>query len=208
MNITNEDFKRIGNELSGEVPKVLTEKGIEHFNRQFALFKERTSLDHLIYCLEKLVDAELDHQTAGRRGLGRASEHTPRLGAYFRKAVSKLPQNRVDELEKLISTLMIKSYLAYLLPILGGDNISDSITAEELYEEWVPQIYAYDLEADQGTDILWTLVVKDYENVGKFFKANGMKPGLFGTDKTNLILTGYATAGVVLALAEAVLSKP
>ena len=207
MNITNEDFKRIGNELSGEVPKVLTEKGIEHFNRQFALFKERTSLDHQIYCLEKLVDAELDHQTAGRRGLGRASEHTPRLGAYFRKAVSKLPQNRVDELKTLISTLMIKSYLAYLLPILGGDNISDSITAEELYEEWVPQIYAYDLGADQGTDILWTLVVKDYENVEKFFKANGMKPGVFGEDKTNLILTGYATAGVVLALAEAVLSK-
>ena len=193
--------------MIGEVREYITNEGIENIDRQFVLFKERISLDRLTYCMQKLIDAELDHQTAGNRGLGRVSEHTPRLGGYFRKAVSKLPQNRVDELKKLISTLMIKSYLAYLLPILGGVDISDSITAEELYEEWVPQIYAYDLGADQGTGILWTLVMKDYENVEKYFKANGMKPSLFGTDKTNLILTGYATAGVVLALAEAVLSK-
>jgi hypothetical protein len=42
------------------------------------------------FCFSKYISSELDSQTPGDRGLGRLSTEIPRLGAYFRKPISRL----------------------------------------------------------------------------------------------------------------------
>ena len=206
MYITKQDFEQLTKEVILGARKYF--KLDEQDERRFKELKGQISIDRLTYCIQKLIDGELDYKTAGRRGLGRASEHTPRLGAYFRKTLSKLAQNRVDELENLIASLMVKCYFFVFLVVPNDYLFSQSIESDELYEEWLPQVYGYDLESwGEKADVLYTVVQEDYQKIAKFFEENSMKPGLFGEDKTKLILTGYATAGVVLGLAEMELSK-
>ncbi|GEM_PF-5726194 len=158
------------------------------------------------YCLNLYIDAELDYETAGNRGLGRVTEAVPRLGAFFRRHISKLS---TADLESLRIGMRVQCLLGYMTHVifLEDEIIADasSLYADELYKEWVPTIYSnifselpesagpvFAMCSEPGTDVL-----------NKFFHDHGMKAGWFQSKNLiNGILGYYFIAGLCLRKAE------
>lgn len=96
------------------------------------------------YCINKYISAELDYLTPGERGLGRLSTYIPRFGAAFRKSLSKLKPDQLDQLSDLLIDLILRGYLLVIIFIQKEAEIS-KLTKEELFEKWIPNIYVVDL---------------------------------------------------------------
>jgi len=177
---------------------------INEFKTGYQKSKDRVEVDQLNYCIEKYVNSELDYTTEGIRGLGRASEFWPRLGGYFRKGVSQLTQEKRQELDFLITSLIIKSYLFQILLSNQPKEISKIKNSEELYQKWVPEIYRFDISIipEDSRNFLFAVIEKDFDLLKKFFQDNNMKPGTFSSDKTKDILSGYISAGVTIRIIE------
>ena len=155
-------------------------------------------------CIDKFVLAELDFETLGSRGLGRSTEHIPRLAAYFRKQIAALSEGSRSELHSLIQSVMLRGYLSQAL--FAREFVADpqiSQAPDELYERWVPSIYAADVPPNIW-EILSGVGENAYEQLTKFLKRNNMTGGGFlSKDKTDEILRYYILAGWMLRGIEA-----
>jgi len=201
MNLSKQNFEKYVEEMLAAMSEYL--ESTDNFKEKFEQSKANISPERINYCLEKFLHAEFDYQTAGNRGLGRMTEHWPRLAGYFRGAFSKLNQEKTKELDSLITGFITKCYIFFIL-ISDKPMEPSTKTGEQLYEKWIPQIYTFDLSSmsDNVGNMLFALIQKDHENIKNFFKQNGMTPGFFGGDKTDEILNGYVAAGLVLRVIE------
>ena len=67
-------------------------------------------------------DSELDFTTPGNRGIGRMTESIPRFGAYFRKPLSILSDQELNELSYLMQDLCLLGYLNSAVFIQWPEN--------------------------------------------------------------------------------------
>lgn len=201
MNVTIKQIEQYAKEMLSEMDKYF--ESTEKFSKIFEEGRESISPENISYCLDKYLQAEFDYSTPGNRGLGRMSDHWPRLAAYFRSAFSKLDAEGVNKLEAQITTLIVKSYL---FAIIISDKPAEKprYTGEQMFEKWIPKIYTFELStmSEKARNMLFAIVQNDYEGIKSFFIEHGMKPGFFGGDKTDDILTGYVAAGLVMRLVE------
>jgi len=171
---------------------------IDKIDPLYNKFRERFNTEAVGFCVEKYVVSELDFETAGDRGLGRMSGDIPRLGAYFRKQMSKLSEKELCDLYLVIQDLMLRGYLARALLLEGSPKQSRLTEGPELYEAWLPGFYSSDL-SQMGPNLRTAIeVVTDsaFAKLTKFLEENGMRGGGFmSKDKTELICMYYPLAG-------------
>jgi hypothetical protein len=178
---------------------------VNSFKAKIDSLKEVFNSKAVTHCFEKFINAELDYKTPGDRGLGRVSTHLPRLAAYFRKKITSLPSQDVDELYCLIQDLILRGYLVHVL--FSEENLRPSTVSEpkELYEAWLPGIYA-ESPSQMSENMQKAFTVCTDSALGKikaFFSKNDMRGGgFFSRDKTDEILMYYPFAGFGLRFEE------
>ena len=92
-------------------------------------------------CVDRFVQAELDFETPGDRGIGRASASVPRLGAYFRKELKQASAQVREEIAGDIRGLIWRGYLCSGL--LSEPFVRSGVEpAERLFNDWIPRIYS------------------------------------------------------------------
>ena len=159
----------------------------------------------ITYCCEKFIDAELDYKTPGDRGLGRASTYIPRLSSYFRKKIINFSSQDLDELYCLIQHLILSGYLVHVLFVEDNLRTSTVTDLNELYEAWLPGIYAESPAqlSENMQKAFAACTVSALSKIMAFFGKNNMKAGgFFSRDKTDEILMYYPFAGFGLRFEE------
>lgn len=151
--------------------------------------------------LERFIDAELDYTTEGRRGLGRASTYIPRLGAWKRADIASLPPDQRARLRKYITQIIGAGYGSYLSYRLIERDIT-ALSFDELYQVWVPRIYA-SWDAGLPDDVRRALdnVGSSHASIFKYQYENvlRLKIGLFNKVKFGTIALSYFGVGACLA---------
>ena len=203
MNIDIKYLEKTAEEIFSIFSEYL--KSVDFLKKNFEEAKSSISPERINYCLTKFLQAEFDYETPKDRGLGRMTDYTPRLGAYFRKPFSKLSSDKIKELDNLITDLIVKCYLYQVIvpePVIKKSKVEGG---EQLYQRWIPEIYVFDLGrlSDTFRGLLEAVINSNIENIKNFFKVNDIVPGFFGKNKVDDILFGYMNAGLVLRLAEA-----
>lgn len=153
------------------------------------------------YCLNQYIETELDFKSESNRGLGRITESVPRLGAFFRKKLSKLSTDNLDVLRTLIGTQCLLGYMTHVF--FFEEEIADMkpLDGEHLYETWVPSIYSNNFsDISEDTGKLFAMCSQRGTNGLKaFFHDHNMKAGwLQSDDIPNTIITYYFIAGLCL----------
>ena len=168
------------------------------FDNEFSdLFNQQTIYQYII----SFARSELDVQTVGSRGLGRMTEYVPRLGGYFRKGMSSLDPAKMDMIQAKLSNCILMAYVA--MTVLTPIEVSKWKT-EHPFESGC-QISTLFRPILGGVDwhglniALGKPIAEFRELLGSLGLHGG---GFITTDKTDEILTGYATAGVALRQAE------
>lgn len=183
---------------------------LEPFITVFAAVKEAFNWEALTYCLGQYISAELDCETPGKRGLGRLTTDTPRLGGYFRRRMAALDRAQLDLLYHLIEKLIITGYLSIVIWVEEEPQKHRMIAGVELYEKWIPGIY-HSLQPlpKEVTSAFTAFCTSSFEELKQFLRSHGMTGGgLFSADKTEKILSHYAFAGAALRFSELELSAP
>lgn len=205
MNITHQDLKKYTDEIFTEMCNIFNPDKINIIKNNFDENYKDTTPEAMSQCIEKFTQAELDYVTLGNRGIGRLTETIPRLGSYFRNYFSKLDEIKQEELDTLITKLITKGYI--FVPMFYGKPKEQtmSFTSDELYQEWIPKIYTFNLDviSDDAGKLLLAVTEKDINDIKNFFNQHNMKGGgLFSKDKTDDILNHYLIAGVSLYFIE------
>jgi hypothetical protein len=163
------------------------------------------------YCLDRFIQAELDFESPGQRGLGRISEVVPRYGAHYRKHLRRLDTAQLDAVDALIRTQILSGYLAFVLPRESPVEAADVQNGENLFRQWIPHIYSSSLAnaADEESRTLLAVLGSDaMQNHLQFLGKHGMKGGGFlSSDKTELILFHYHLAGFGLRIVERLVGR-
>lgn len=174
-------------------------------NPKYDKLKTTFNSKAITHCFGNYINAELDYKTEGVRGLGRMSTYIPRLGAYFRKPISKLAVDEINELYRLIQDTILIGYLNHALG--SGENLEEAVLTdgEELFKAWIPEIYSSGIgQMEEGfRNMLTATVEAAYRELTAFFSEHGMKGGGFlAKDKTDDIFIYYALAGFILRVTE------
>jgi len=153
------------------------------------------------YCINKYISAELDYLTPGERGLGRLSTYIPRFGAAFRKSLSKLNPDKLDKLSDLLVDLILRGYLLVIIFLQEKAEIS-KLTKEELFEEWIPNIYVVDLAQFPKSqyDMLSAACDDSFRNLLDFGNSFFSKKDMRNFKKPNFseMIFRYTIAGLAL----------
>ncbi len=153
------------------------------------------------YCLTQYVQAELDFESPSKRGLGRVTEVIPRLGAFFRKPMSRISKEDLNELKTLIETQCLLGYLTHIF-FCENEIVDVSHTDhEQIYTAWLPSIYSNDLgDMSEDMEQLFSLCsFRGKHGLKSFFDAHGMKAGFFQSDDmADVIILYYFAAGFIL----------
>ena len=205
MKIIQQDLKEYADEIFAEMSKIFSADKIDIFKRNFNKNCEGISPDTINYCVERLVQTELDFITPGSRGIGRLTEALPRLGAYFRDPISNLEKTELNKLDTLITKLITKGYL--FSAVINGQPKEKtlSFTGEELCREWLPKIFTFNLNviSDNAGNLLLAIAEKDLQQIKDYFHSHNMRGGgFFSKDKSEDILMHYIIAGVSLFFIE------
>lgn len=119
---------------------------LENQLRNWFSSSDRQLSDAANYCINRFVTAELDFTTDGDRGLGRMTEHWARFGGKYRRIVSALDSESIEDLRRAFSDALLCGYLfsEYLIECAAGtlvprDAFPDG--SEGVFERWVPTIY-------------------------------------------------------------------
>ena len=172
---------------------------------RFEQLKLKINTEIFNHCVEKYINAELDFKTPGNRGLGRMTDNIPRFGAYFRKKLSKLSQNDLDNLYIKIQDIIISGYLVHALFMEEVANNPVITDGETLYEKWIPGIYASSpFEMGKNlSNIFYICIESSCQALKDLMGGCGIKAGGFlSADKTDEILVYYACAGFGLRTIE------
>lgn len=205
MKITQQDLKKYADEIFAEMSKIFSADKIDIFKKNFNKNYESISPDTINYCVEKFIQAELDFTAPGDRGIGRLTETLPRLGAYFRNSLSNFEKTELDKLDTLITKLITKGYL--FSAVINGQPKEKtlSFTNENLYQEWIPKIFTFNLNvvSDNAGNLLLAITEKDLQQTKASFHSHNIRGGGFiSRDKTDDILMHYVIAGVALYFIE------
>ena len=186
------------------IKEISTEEMINDFNPKFMLLKSMCDFKNINYCIEKYITAELDFQTPGMRGIGRMSDDIPRFGGYFRKQLSKLPEEIIYNLAILIKQSMYTGYLTHALTMEDTIKTPVVILKEVLFKKWIPKIYISDIrEVPNLANFLYASVDETMLAIETLMKKYDLKGGGFlSADKTDLILSYYPQAGFGLRFCE------
>ena len=208
MNLEIDYFQGVKDEIVSCVAARLSEPTVKSnviklLNDHFDMLKPHLNIKAIDYCLNAYINAELDYQTAGDRGIGRLSSFVPRLGAYFRKQLSALSTEKLNQLYLLIQNLILKSYL-FMALYEDSFEITPMVDGPKLLEEWIPTIYtsASDILEERMENSLRWCTDSAHDEIMTFFKKNGMKKWLPYVRKIGLILNYYPIAGITLRFTE------
>jgi len=166
----------------------------------------------ITYCLEKYIGAELDYTTPGGRGLGRMTTNIPRFGAYFRKPLSTLSSQELNELYFLIQDFCLRGYLAHVLFVEEPIKHAKLSSGVLLYKAWIPRIYVSN-PLEMGSNLrtyIDACTVSLFKVIYDFIRQHGMKGGILfnragsflSMGKINEILSYYILAGFGLRVVE------
>lgn len=180
-------------------------EALEYINGKALQLKEAFNVEAVNYCFGKYIEAELDTETSGDRGIGRLSTSIPRLGAYFRKQIRTLSSTEKEYLHELIQNIMLSAYLVHALFMEKNTSHVKLSGKKEIYEKWLPRIYLShpsELKEDVNNAIQIS-TTPDFEKLYEFFKIHKMKGGGFlKNDKIGSILVYYCIAGFGLRVLE------
>jgi len=148
------------------------------------------------FCFSEYIGSELDCHRSGDRGLGRTSTQVPRLGAYFRKPMSRLSLPEFRELYGIIEDLMLRGYLTRALLCEVPPKQPVLTTTPDLYEAWLAGFYSFD-RSQMGPNlraVLGAVTDSAFAELNGFFGRHGMRAG-GGEDRTQLISMYYPLGG-------------
>ncbi len=170
-----------------------------HIERIRSMFNGET----IAFCIERFIEAELDFQSSGSRGLRRISETIPRYGAYYRKHLRSMDANARMEISRLIRNQLLTGYVAVAMFSEHSPDVeADNHSAEEIYRAWIPMIYS-DGYGDTLLQIVYACGADAKASHKAYLAKHKIKGGgLFSTDKSGIILLYYHLAGAALRLAE------
>jgi hypothetical protein len=155
--------------------------------------------------MNRLVVAELDYHTPGKRGLGRLSTEVPRLGGHCRKSLARLRTDDLEELYRLIQDVIIAGYLVHVLFLEEEPARAVRTDPTEIFHAWLPGVYTqnpYEMNEDLQ-DAFTACGAFSMMAVKSFFKQHRVVGGgLLRRDKTSLITLFYMVAGYGIRLAE------
>ncbi|MBK5215886.1 MAG: hypothetical protein JJE53_03735 [Candidatus Pacebacteria bacterium] len=187
------------------IKNAVPDDGIAIINKYIDEIKSTIDFKKIDYCIDNYINAEIDYQTTGERGIGRISDTIPRFGSYFRKQICKLSSENLNEIKDNIKQIL---YIGYLTHIFLHEEVfknSNSISSQELFEKWIPNIYLINV-GDIPSDInksLFGYTNETLMNLKKILIKNGLVGGgIFSSDKTDMILTYYPIAGYGLRSSE------
>ena len=201
MEITQKYLDIYTDEIINEMKNSINKDNFDLFKKNFKENYDSIDLDKINYSMDRFVEAELDFMTDGNRGIGRLTENIPRLGAYFRDKLSILDKKGLGELENLIKRLIVKSYI-FPATIMKQPENAKNLTPEELYNEWIPNIFTSNLKtlmSENSGNTLLSVIEKDVLLIRNFFRLHNMKGGGFlKINKIEFILDKYIVAGALL----------
>ena len=185
---------------------------LETMEPRFKQLMSEFNSEAITYCLEKYIGAELDYATPGSRGIGRMTTNIPRFGAYFRKPLSALSHQELNELYFLMQDLCLRGYLIAALYMKWPARHAKLSSKASLFEEWIPGIYV--INPNELNPDIWDIIKIDTAitiiEIHVFMRQHGMegdtlfnRAGRFlSRDKVNKILLSYAIAGYSLRAVE------
>lgn len=177
----------------------------DEFPQTYAALRSQFNPSAIGHCLGTYIQAELDSQTPGDRGLGRVSTHIPRLAAHLRRGMSRLTRDETMHVAALIQDAALRGYLTYALLVEKPLRAAKYIDGASLYHEWLPVIYS-GANADVGPNLRQMLEVFSdpaLQSLADYFTQHRVTPGLFGDDqKTRLVIAYYPLAGLALRAIE------
>jgi hypothetical protein len=181
------------------------EEAIAMIDGMYDELKSTIDFEKIDYCMDRYINAEIDFQTPGDRGIGRMRDTIPRFGGYFRKQVSKLSSEDLEEIKSNLKQVLYTGYLIHIF--LQEETLKDSKgqSSQELFKKWIPKIYVSKVENIPANlkNYLFGATSKKLMNLKKIMKKNGLVGGgIFGSDKTDMILTYYPIAGYGLRASE------
>jgi len=185
---------------------------IETLESKFKQIESEFNSEAITYCLEKYIGAELDYTTPGSRRIGRMTTIIPRFGAYFRKPLSKLSNQVLNELYSLMQDLCLRGYLAHVFLVEASISSAKLSRGDSLYKAWIPCIYVSD-PFEMGARLITFIgdcTESAFKAIYDFMRQNGIKSGILfhkagsflSMGKVNQIFTYYVLAGISLRHAE------
>lgn len=181
------------------------EELLDKIKPRFEQFKPLFDPQRIGFCLDKYISAELDFNTAGVRGVGRMTDFVPRFGGYFRKSLSSMAQMDLSRLYGIIQDVILRGYLVHVLLIRKSVGDVAISRPEDLYEKWIPGIYAGD-PSEMGANLASVLEMctdSASKELQSFMNSHGMKGGgLLSKDKSQFIVSWYPFVGFALSVVE------
>ena len=185
---------------------------LETMESMFKQLISKFNSDAITYCLENYIGAELDYTAPENLGLGRMTTIIPRFGAYFRKPLSMLSHQELDELYLIIQEFCIRGYLAPVLFVEEPIKHAKLSSGDSLYKEWIPRIYVSN-PLEMGPNLrayIDACTVPVFEEIYSFMRQHGMKTGIIfnrtgrflSMGKVNEIISYYILAGFGLRVVE------
>ena len=123
------------------IKDILMEDAVDEYYTKFELFKGLCDYKKIDYCIDKYIAAEFDCRTTGNRGIGRINDNVPRFGGYFRKQMSNLSDEKINELANLFKQSIYIGYLTHVLFMEETLKTPVVISEQLLFEKWIPGIY-------------------------------------------------------------------
>ncbi|HWB14471.1 MAG TPA: hypothetical protein VG826_34920 [Pirellulales bacterium] len=167
----------------------------------------RSLSDAAAFCLDRYVDAELDYQTAGDRGLGRMTDHIRRLAAKHRDVVRAMNSQTRLGLRRAVARHVACGYVWAAWRYELEPESSVSMSSDALLSMWVPAIYSppFDVKTQSSDEddikTLWfSSTCKPIHDVLVGAGATWDFSETVGSDQA--IVTHYFTAGMLLRMLE------
>jgi len=182
---------------------------IEHFESWINDEKRIISISAL-KCARRFIQAELDTQTPGNRGIGRLTDNFPRFGARYRKLFLTMDSTVLSEMELLFTRLILCGYLfaEYIFKLKSDIELTRNPSmrnSDLLFTQWVPLIYseegipAFD---NKMKDKLYVALKGSWKSASSIIVVEFMKK-LFEKDEyIFLALDSYFNAGILLRIVE------
>lgn len=159
----------------------------------------RVKISHAVEtCVSRFVDGEMDYETPGSRGPGRASEYCPRLGALHREMFKGLTEAARDELRHRIRNQILSGFVFAELILDISEHSQTAATARDLYEQMWMQVYytsTYSVEVT-GSDA--ELKSHWHATTCKQLHDTIVTHGGTWFDDDRLICTAYFDGGMIL----------
>jgi hypothetical protein len=148
------------------------------------------------YCINRFVEAELDFETKGDRGIGRISSNPPRFGAYSRKQLSNVSKSDLESLRENLIEVMLSAYLVGLM--FDEKEVPVEAESEVLFDRWIPNIYVtpFDMLGENLQSALLLFCETPYKHLLDIIDRLNLNPKRFlKKDYIHTIFSFYLVAG-------------